>query len=168
VPTGKAKIISHRAWRITLPKLIAIERALQTTRAVLTMVEAQPTQHEGSPERCELIAAMLGPRVPYEIEILCQRWLEKPNGLTPDEFRTLCRELHGSVKLYKQDLDNFRRSRVSHEINIRSLRSFAKRNTSPLTRDELRAFRAELREAVRVINAAMPRLCRRPHTGESN
>jgi hypothetical protein len=40
-----------------------------------------------------------------------------------------------------------RRTRVSYEINIRSLRLLAKPGTQPLTREGLRTFRHELREA---------------------
>lgn len=99
-------------------------------------------------EHCEFVAARLGPKVAYAIEILCQRWLERPAALPKDELTTLGLRLRDAARIYQNQLRAMQKSRVSHEINIRSLRSVAKRNTSSLTRGQLRTLRAELREAV--------------------
>jgi hypothetical protein len=88
VPTGKAEIISRRAWRTTLSR--AIESG------------SWSSEHCPDTERPDVIAARRS-RLSYGINIRSARLLAKPNtlALARNELRTLRCKLREAVKFYQ-------------------------------------------------------------------
>jgi hypothetical protein len=89
----------------------------------------------------EFIAAMLGSQISQNTEVLCERWLSKPNCLTDDELKSLQTDLKKAVERYKEQIKVLQGSRVSYAINVKSLRRFASPTAAPLTRSERRKLR---------------------------
>jgi hypothetical protein len=106
MPTGKADIISRKAWRTTLSELVWNESLL------IAIESGQKYEDCSVQERSERIAS-------------ARRFIASSPRL-----------------------------RVSYAINIRSLKPFKKSNAIAFTRNELRALRSELREAVKFYQLA--------------
>jgi hypothetical protein len=149
VPAGKAAIVSHRGARITLAKVIELERAGEKARALL----------DGAKK------ALGGEAVSPEIESYAQRWLEKAGVLSADDWKAFCCDQTTQMRYCQHSVANANRTRISYAINIRSLRLLARKNCQALTRKDLREFRNELRLAVKryqLDHASDPRDPRRP------